>query len=62
MFNPLKRFGADKGGMKVGIIGLGGLGQMGVEAHTVAAGKSRCLRHQLFADREGRAAKGAADG
>merc|ERR1719450_1441774 len=30
MFTPLHRYGADKGGMQVGIIGIGGLGQMGV--------------------------------
>jgi uncharacterized zinc-type alcohol dehydrogenase-like protein len=31
MFAPLKRFGATKGGLNVGIIGLGGLGQMGLK-------------------------------
>ena len=30
MFTPLHRYGADKGGMQVGIVGIGGLGQMGV--------------------------------
>ena len=30
MFAPLKRFGATKGGLNVGILGLGGLGQMGL--------------------------------
>ena len=30
MFTPLKEFGADKGGLHVGVLGLGGLGQMGV--------------------------------
>jgi D-arabinose 1-dehydrogenase-like Zn-dependent alcohol dehydrogenase len=28
MFAPLKRFGATAGGLNVGIIGLGGLGQV----------------------------------
>jgi uncharacterized zinc-type alcohol dehydrogenase-like protein len=31
MFAPLKRFGATKGGLNVGILGLGGLGQMGLK-------------------------------
>jgi D-arabinose 1-dehydrogenase-like Zn-dependent alcohol dehydrogenase len=31
MFTPLKRFGATKGGLNVGILGLGGLGQMGLK-------------------------------
>jgi len=30
MFSPLAQWKADKGGMNVGIIGIGGLGQMGV--------------------------------
>ncbi len=30
MYSPLKHWGATKGGMNVGIIGIGGLGQMGV--------------------------------
>jgi len=30
MFTPLKTHGADKGGLNVGIMGFGGLGQMGV--------------------------------
>ena len=30
MFNPLKTHGAENGGLKVGIAGFGGLGQMGV--------------------------------
>ena len=30
MFTPLVRYGADKGGMRVGVVGIGGLGQMGV--------------------------------
>ena len=30
MFNPLKTHGAGNGGLKVGIAGFGGLGQMGV--------------------------------
>ena len=31
MFTPLVRYGADKGGMRVGVVGIGGLGQMGVQ-------------------------------
>ena len=31
MFSPLTKFGARKGGLNVGIIGIGGLGQMGVQ-------------------------------
>jgi len=31
MYSPLKRFGATKGGLNVGILGLGGLGQMGIK-------------------------------
>lgn len=31
MFSPLKRFNAHKGGLKIGILGLGGLGQMGIK-------------------------------
>merc|ERR1711974_242595 len=30
MFTPLLKFGADKGGKRVGVVGIGGLGQMGV--------------------------------
>ena len=30
MFTPLVNYGADKGGMRVGVVGIGGLGQMGV--------------------------------
>ena len=30
MFTPLVKYGADKGGMRVGVVGIGGLGQMGV--------------------------------
>ena len=30
MYAPLKRFGALKGGLKIGIIGIGGLGQFGI--------------------------------
>ena len=30
MFTPLKEHGAEKGGLHVGIMGFGGLGQMGV--------------------------------
>ena len=30
MFSPLKYFGAGKGGKRVGIVGIGGLGQMGI--------------------------------
>lgn len=30
MYDPLKHWGATKGGLKVGIVGIGGLGQMGV--------------------------------
>ncbi len=30
MYSPLKRFGATKGGLNIGILGLGGLGQMGI--------------------------------
>ena len=30
MYSPLKHFGGGKGGKRVGIIGIGGLGQMGV--------------------------------
>lgn len=30
MFSPLQYWGAEKGGKKVGIIGVGGLGQMGI--------------------------------
>jgi len=30
MYSPLKRFGATNGGLNVGILGLGGLGQMGI--------------------------------
>ncbi len=30
MFSPLKHWGADKGGKRVGIVGIGGLGQMGI--------------------------------
>ena len=30
MFTPLKEHGADRGGLNVGIMGFGGLGQMGV--------------------------------
>ena len=30
MFSPLQHWGANKGGKKVGIIGVGGLGQMGI--------------------------------
>ena len=30
MYTPLKEHGADKGGLHVGIMGFGGLGQMGV--------------------------------
>ena len=31
MFSPLSKYGAVKGGMNVGIIGIGGLGQMGIQ-------------------------------
>ena len=31
MFSPLTNWGADKGGMRVGVVGIGGLGQMGVQ-------------------------------
>ena len=31
MFSPLCNYGADKGGKKVGIVGIGGLGQMGIQ-------------------------------
>ena len=31
MFSPLCKYGADKGGKRVGIVGIGGLGQMGVQ-------------------------------
>ncbi len=31
MFSPLKHWSADKGGKRVGIAGLGGLGQMGIQ-------------------------------
>jgi len=31
MFCPLSNWGADKGGKRVGIVGIGGLGQMGVQ-------------------------------
>ena len=31
MFSPLCNYGADKGGRKVGIVGIGGLGQMGIQ-------------------------------
>ena len=30
MFTPLINYGADKGGKRVGVVGIGGLGQMGV--------------------------------
>ena len=30
MFTPLVKYGADKGGLRVGVVGIGGLGQMGV--------------------------------
>ena len=30
MFTPLLKFSADKGGLRVGVVGIGGLGQMGV--------------------------------
>lgn len=30
MYSPLKHWGATKGGMNIGIVGIGGLGQMGV--------------------------------
>ena len=30
MFSPLVRYGADHGGRRVGVVGIGGLGQMGV--------------------------------
>merc|ERR1711936_172868 len=30
MFTPLVNYGADKGGKRVGVVGIGGLGQMGV--------------------------------
>ena len=30
MYTPLKKYGATKGGMRVGIVGIGGLGQMGI--------------------------------
>ncbi len=30
MYSPLKHWGANKGGLNVGIIGIGGLGQMGI--------------------------------
>ena len=31
MFSPLVAWGADKGGLRVGVVGIGGLGQMGVQ-------------------------------
>jgi len=31
MFSPLINYGVDKGGKRVGIVGIGGLGQMGVQ-------------------------------
>lgn len=31
LYDPLKHWGATKGGLKVGIVGLGGLGLMGVK-------------------------------
>jgi len=31
MFSPLTKYGADKGGKRIGIVGIGGLGQMGVQ-------------------------------
>ena len=31
MFSPLKEWGAHRGGLRVGIVGIGGLGQMGVQ-------------------------------
>ena len=31
MFSPLCNYGADKGGQRIGIVGIGGLGQMGVQ-------------------------------
>ena len=30
MFTPLVKYSADKGGLRVGVVGIGGLGQMGV--------------------------------
>ena len=30
MFTPLLKFSADNGGLRVGVVGIGGLGQMGV--------------------------------
>ncbi len=30
MYSPLNHWGATRGGMRVGIVGIGGLGQMGV--------------------------------
>jgi len=31
MYDPIKQHGADKGGMTVGIVGIGGLGTMGIK-------------------------------
>ncbi len=31
LFDPLRRYGATKGGMRIGIVGVGGLGQMGLK-------------------------------
>ena len=31
MFSPLKNYGADQGGMSIGVVGIGGLGQMGIQ-------------------------------
>ena len=31
MFSPLKQYGATVGGKRVGIAGIGGLGQMGIQ-------------------------------
>jgi len=46
LFDPLRRYGAIKGGMRVGVVGIGGLGQMGIKlakamnCHVVAITRS----------------------
>ena len=48
MFSPLNTWEANKGGKRVGIIGIGGLGQMGVRMAKAGLG-IRSFAHSLLA-------------
>ena len=50
-YSPMRRWGVTKG-KKVGVVGLGGLGHMGVKFARALRGPRRCLHH--FTEQEGR--------